>query len=333
MESFTEFLETVSISGLNHISSTRRWARLFWITIVIVGFVMSSLLIWESFESWADNPVRTTTRTVPMKEMKFPKLTVCPPKNTFTDLNYDLMLAENVTLNKETKNQLYEDIVEMIDEHVYMDPWDKLHEENRFYNWYNGFTSMYKEPFYRSDLNYDTWLQGYNYEIMTSAPSGVITTQYFRESFDPSLVEDKFTYKIRVYPARSIRHNENVTLHIKLERLPFLLGGYAHDEIMVTDKNGGQIVAVNLLDKSYTPPTSQSLGYTHQIIHSLRDIIGREISNANIKIMPGFRLSWYYTGLDFKPDPLLDFQFFSDDDLKYSKLNKDFSRESSFQKR
>ena len=97
MESFKQFLESASINGLNHIYSTRRWTRILWITVLTLGFVASSLLIWESFETWEDNPVRTTTKTVPMKEIKFPKLTVCPPKNTFTDLNYDLMLAENVT--------------------------------------------------------------------------------------------------------------------------------------------------------------------------------------------------------------------------------------------
>ena len=132
MESFKQFLETASIDGLNHISSTRRWIRLFWITLLAMGFIVSGVLIWESFQSWEDNPVRTTTKTVAMKEIKFPKLTVCPPKNTFTDINYDLMLTENVTLTNETKNELYEYVVAMIDEHVYMDPWDKIHEENRF---------------------------------------------------------------------------------------------------------------------------------------------------------------------------------------------------------
>ena len=33
----------------------------------------------------------------------FPKVTVCPPRNTFTDLNYDLQMVENKTMeNKST---------------------------------------------------------------------------------------------------------------------------------------------------------------------------------------------------------------------------------------
>ena len=106
MESFKQFLETASINGLNHISSTRKWTRLFWITLVTLGFVASTYLIWESFQSWSENPIRTTTKTVPIEEIKFPKLTVCPPKNTFPDLNYDLMLAEEVTISNEAKERV-----------------------------------------------------------------------------------------------------------------------------------------------------------------------------------------------------------------------------------
>ena len=108
MKNFKLFLETASINGLNHISSTRNLTRLFWILVVAMGFIVASFLTWESFQSWADNPVRTTTRTVPMSEIKFPKVTVCPPRNTFTDLNYDLMVTENVTLSNDQKNELYE---------------------------------------------------------------------------------------------------------------------------------------------------------------------------------------------------------------------------------
>ena len=143
MENFKQFLETASINGLNHISSTRNLTRLFWILVVAMGFIVASFLTWESFQSWADNPVRTTTKTLPMTEIKFPKVTVCPPKNTLTDLNYDLMIAENALLTNETKKELYENITEWIDENVYMDLYDKVDEKNRFYNWYYGFTSLF----------------------------------------------------------------------------------------------------------------------------------------------------------------------------------------------
>ena len=65
---------------------------------------------------------------------------------------------------------------------LYMDPWDKIHEENRFLNWYTGFTSLHEEPKYEEGF--------YRYKIHTSATSGVITSQYFGESYNPSMVDN-----------------------------------------------------------------------------------------------------------------------------------------------
>ena len=96
MEGVRIFLESSSISGLNHISTTKKCARAFWIVVVLAAIIMSCLLIYESFESWSKSPVRTTIQTLEMREIKFPKVTVCPPRNTFTDLNYDLMLGKNL---------------------------------------------------------------------------------------------------------------------------------------------------------------------------------------------------------------------------------------------
>ena len=294
MESFKQFLETASINGLIHISSTRRCTRLFWITLLTMGLIVSSVLIWESFQSWEDNPVRTTTRTVAMKKIKFPKLTVCPPKNTFTDLNYDLMLAENVTLTDETKNELFEYAVALIDEHFYMDPWDKMHEENRFHNWYTGFTSMYHEP----GLNEGTF---YRYTISTSATSGLITTQYFGENYNPSLVEKKIYYRIEVLPPKSIVDNKNVTLHFKIENVNLEVvndaTGFGTGKDLMSlpiDKD------VRFFEKKNTPPGRI------QYLDSFRFLSDKEIAEANLKLMPGFRFSWHYTGVDFDPDPYLD---------------------------
>ena len=293
MESFKQFLETASINGLIHISSTRRCTRLFWITLLTMGLIVSSVLIWESFQSWEDNPVRTTTRTVAMKKIKFPKLTVCPPKNTFTDLNYDLMLAENVTLTDETKNELFEYAVALIDEHFYMDPWDKMHEENRFHNWYTGFTSMYHEP--GSEGNF------YRYTISTSASSGLITTQYFGENYNPSLVEKKLYYRIEVLPPQSIVDNENVTLHFKIENLNLQVQndatGFGTGKIITSlpiDKD------LDSFEKKITPPGRI------QFLDSFRFINDKDINEANLKLMPGFRFSWHYTGVDFNPDPYIN---------------------------
>ena len=76
MDSMQNFLETSTVHGLTHISAARKYARLFWIIVVIAGFIGAGVLIYQSFEDWIDNPITTTIETLPMTEITFPKVTV-----------------------------------------------------------------------------------------------------------------------------------------------------------------------------------------------------------------------------------------------------------------
>ena len=108
MESMKHFLETSTIHGLNHISlTTNKFIKLFWILVIFVGFTCAGILIHQSFETWTESPVTTTIETLPIERIRFPKVTVCPPKNTYTHLNYDLVNVENMTIDEERKNELF----------------------------------------------------------------------------------------------------------------------------------------------------------------------------------------------------------------------------------
>ena len=108
-----ELLENSSVAGLSQISSSRKILRWFWILVIISGFSLSGYLIYESFQNWADNPYTTNIKTLPIDEISFPKVTVCPPKDIFTDLNYDLIMMSNLTLNNETKAELKDDVIQL----------------------------------------------------------------------------------------------------------------------------------------------------------------------------------------------------------------------------
>ena len=114
MEGVSTFFESSTIHGLSYIATTRKYVRMFWILVVIVGFVGASLIIKESFASWSESPVKTTIETLPISDIKFPKITVCPPKNTYTDLNYDLMVTENLTLSDEMRDDMFKYALEVI---------------------------------------------------------------------------------------------------------------------------------------------------------------------------------------------------------------------------
>ena len=213
MEGVRTFLESSTIHGLTYISTTQKYARLFWILVVIAGFLGASLIIKESFDSWSESPVKTTIETLPISEITFPKVTVCPPKNNFTDLNYDLMMTENVTLTDEMRYEMFKYAVEVIDEDSFSgNNWTKIHEKDRFYNWYHGYTAI-------NSPSYDHIGHRLDFYIVTSATSGVVTTQYYGELFRPDLVERKLYYKVDVNPPKSVKNNENVTLHFKLEKV------------------------------------------------------------------------------------------------------------------
>ena len=84
-------LESSTIHGLSHITTPNRLVRLFWILTVLTGFSIAFMIIEQSFRTWSENPITTTIETLPVSALTLPKITVCPPKNSFTNLNYDLV--------------------------------------------------------------------------------------------------------------------------------------------------------------------------------------------------------------------------------------------------
>ena len=130
MDGVKEFLESSTIHGLVYISTTRRLARLLWLCVVISGFTGAGVIIYQSFSSWAVSPVSTTIETLPITELDFPSVIVCPPRNSFTSLNPDLVKVRNVTLDGEKKREL----IKLVD--------DSVNQEN-----YTEIVTFYQELF------------------------------------------------------------------------------------------------------------------------------------------------------------------------------------------
>ena len=185
MEDVRSFLESSTIHGLAYISTTSaRIVRVIWVLIVVGGFTGAGVMIYNSFQSWNESPVKTTIEAHSITEITFPKLTVCPPKNTYTDLNYDLMMTENMTLDDETRNELAMYAVEISYDHLHNDMmknFSKLKDNDRYYNWYHGYTEIYPP------VNH--YRTGFRYQVTTYASSGTIFTKYFGDKFDADKVE------------------------------------------------------------------------------------------------------------------------------------------------
>ena len=197
MTTIRNFFESSTIHGLTYIATSRKYVRLFWIIVVIAGFSVAGVLIYNSFQSWDESPVKTTIETHPISEIKFPKMTVCPPKNTFTDLNFYLKIAENMTLTNNTREELYNYAKELMMDQLYDDIMTDIHmleDNDRYYNWYHGFTEM-RLPYYES---FNSHLK---YFVVTTATSGTITTQNYGQRFDVEKVVTDIFYRVDVREA------------------------------------------------------------------------------------------------------------------------------------
>ena len=112
----------------------------------------------------------------------------------------------------------------------------------------------------------------------TAATYGSISTQHFGDKFDADKVDTYLRYEVRVHPPHSVKYNPNVTLHFQTEKLLLKELSSGEDEL-----SGGQ--------KDYTPPKFSSYSIT-----STRNVIQADVRKQKLDLMPGFKITWYYSG-------------------------------------
>ena len=134
------------------------------------------MIIQQSFSSWADSPVTTTIETLPISELDFPNVTVCPPRNTFTSLTPDLMMARNMTMDRDRRRELSKFAHETFFEHnleakfLEFTDYRRNKGEGAYFDLYTGLTKM---TFSVEDD-----------DLYTGRLNGSFYTPYFRQPFD-----------------------------------------------------------------------------------------------------------------------------------------------------
>ena len=290
MDQLKTFMEASSIHGIQYISTTRKFSRLFWLLVIFTGFSGAVFIIYQSFQAWNESPVKTIIETQPITEITFPKVTVCPPKNTFTDLNYNLKMAENITLDNKTRNELNNFAMNLLYDKLYestMKNLSLLEDADRYYNWYHGHTELIETRYYD-----EMWFRGLQYSVRTTATSGSISTQYFGERFEADNLEadTKFLFSVMVSTPRNVRNNPNVTLHFEVERVAMKdLSGEDDLSVYVDNLNDD----ITQISKNFTPPKAYSYDVSFK-----RRVTLEDIRRQKLYMMPGFRLKWFYSGLD-----------------------------------
>ena len=145
MNLFKEFLETSTVHGLVYISKAKSiWAKIFWALLVVASFSLAIVLICNSFEGWSEKPVSSVISTRAIKDLNFPNVTICPPKNTNTALNYDLVQL-NVIFTASMREKVEEEVDSTFfetDIKEYMKTLLHITNENNLRAVYNGFQTI-----------------------------------------------------------------------------------------------------------------------------------------------------------------------------------------------
>ena len=294
MDQLKTFMEASSIHGIQYISTTRKYSRLFWLLVLFTGFSGAVFIIYQSFQAWNESPVKTIIETQPITEITFPKVTVCPPKNTFTDLNYDIMMAEKMTLDNKTRNELKDFTMNLLYDKLYemtMKNLSLLEDADRYHNWYHGQTQII-EPLYYDEM----WFRGLRHSIRTTAKYGSISTQYFGDRFEADKMEadTQFLFSVMVSTPKNVRNNPNVTLHFEVKRIAMKdLTGTDDLSVSEIDNLNGDITEIR---KNYNPPKA----YSYEVSFT-REVTLEDIRRQKLHAMPGFRLNWHYSGLEEDP--------------------------------
>ena len=213
MENLKLFLDSSTIHGLSYLSNTKSCSRLFWLIIVVCGFSVAGYLISKSFYNWQQSPITTTIETLPISQITFPNVTVCPPRNSFLNLNYDIIQSEKRKLDEDTRKELFEHAKELIQESIYeevLKNLSKMEDLDRFSNWYQGLTKI-ELPLIDKDNN-----DQFYFPLTTSATTGNISTQYFGDKFDADKIERFMRVVIRLTASESIKGHKNVTLFFNI---------------------------------------------------------------------------------------------------------------------
>ena len=166
------FLETSTIHGLQHISDEKRKVlKGIWIFIVFCGFSTAGLLIMDSVRSWEESPVSTSVETLPISEVSFPEVTVCPPEGSNTALNHDMMTMKRTGLSKEERLKALTVLWETMEVMENNKGWSK-EDIKQMYQGCLSFSYMTKPCNHKGTDSWDLKLPNCSYEVSTCPTGG-----------------------------------------------------------------------------------------------------------------------------------------------------------------
>ena len=245
MEGLKEFIESSTIHGLAHISTNRGLVRFLWLFVVLIGFSGAGILIHQSFSSWAASPISTTIQTVPISDLDFPNVTVCPPKKSFTSLNPDLVMSKNMTFDLKKRHEVADSIVDTVFFANYEPKYKEFLEyrgQQKLKDLYSGVSKIVL-PSHKKMPNNVTY-RVYNYD--TQALNGSISTPYFRKPFDNNTFELTLIMQAFIYVPDKIQKGSKIVLDFEYDMEQISHNEYFWIKQFDQNKNGHLTAATQM---------------------------------------------------------------------------------------
>ena len=238
MEGIKEFLESSTIHGLAHISTNRGLVRFLWLFVVLIGFSGAGILIHQSFSSWAGSPISNTIETVPISDLDFPNVTVCPPKKSFTSLNPDLVMSKNMTFDLDKRKEVANSIVDTVFFANYEPKYREFLQyrgQQKLMDLYSGVSKMNLPRQHTAPPNGVTFRK-YNHD--TEALSGSISTPYFRQPFNNNTFELTLLMHAFIYVPDKIAKGSKIVLDFEYDMEQISHNEYFRMKQYDQNKNG-----------------------------------------------------------------------------------------------
>ena len=238
----------------------------------------------------------TTIETKAISELHFPVVTVCPPKGTFTNLNYDLLTINNTQLGedqiKSLKSFIHKAIIDKEYEAVIEE--DKSFQiKGKYESWFKGITK-FTLPSTKTKTTFYLW---------TTANEGEAETPYFRADYSKRSFPLKLTYLLMIFPPKNftLTNDKKFKLEIHADTKESEGEGSEYIDITPTGFPTSEMIQLSgpVVKNNTFPVIMRESKYTKQIlIRYERSLTGKDLQNWKERRNTGFRAQWYYTDMD-----------------------------------
>ena len=225
---------------------------------------------------------------------------MCPPKNTFTNLNYDLMAVGNMTINN--PDLLLDNLKRKILDTEFSQAWRLYFDEkNGLRNWYQGHSR-------EEDPLVSMWTK--KQTISTSALSGVISTPSFRKPFDKAIFrnpirrDEVYNFTVVIdFSGLTVRNEQwnKLLLDIETEQT------YGKEQIYICGSKlwNSEHISEHIKVKLQCPSRrcNEATFWTHgqcsrgkvEVTFSRYKLDASELEVKKLQTMTGMRVAWNYT--------------------------------------